>query len=197
MLTIAPNKQTILLLKKQQKLVQNGHKLLKEKLVGLIRIFTDLVQQGFLLEKKLNQELEVILKQYQKSTLFVNKKQLLALLEEQKQTLFQIEIKEKKILGVTLQEVRVQVRPSTEGKLKKNLDLCLEAFVYLFPTILQVNQLKANCRKLSQEIKKTLRQISNLEKRQQIIAEQIKYIKSVLEEQSNLNRATLIRIFKK
>jgi hypothetical protein len=61
---------------------------------------------------------------------------------------------------------------------------------------LELSQLKINTLRIAAEIEKTNRQIQNLEKKTEDIEAEIKFIENALNEKSNLEKATLIKIFK-
>jgi H(+)-transporting ATP synthase subunit D len=190
---IAANKQNLLLLKSQKKLVQNGHKLLKEKRSGLIVTFLDLSKKGKELEKKISSEIKKALEIYSQSITFTDTLSLLNLLEAI--PALKLNTQKKRISGVYVQNLNLQVKPPTRNKIKVGITKGLNNFAKYLPILLELIQLKLNCQKIAEEITKTNRQISNLEKKIENIEDDIKFINSALQEKQNLEKATLIKIF--
>jgi len=191
---LAPNKQNLILLKGQLKLIKNGHKLLKEKRSGLIVNFLDLSRRGRNLEQELSKDLSGVLAAYESSLTFVSAHSLLKNLTTVPAILFRSV--RKRMSGVYIQNFSITIQPPQRPSLKTDITSSLSAFAHVFPVVLELAQLKINCTRLANEILKTNRQISNLERRTDETNGQIKFIKSALEEQANFEKATLISIFK-
>jgi len=190
---IAPNKQNLLLLKSQKKLVKNGHKLLKEKRAGLIINFLELAQKGKKLEQELSEGIQKVLDIYHKSITFTDTKKLIESLT--KIPAMKLAVGKKKMSGVYITKLNIDVKKPEREDLKDDLRIGLNNFSKILPLVLQVSQLKLNCSKISTEITKTSRQISNLERKMDDIDQQSKFIRATLQEKENLEKATLIKIF--
>ncbi len=190
---IAANKQNLLLLKSQKKLVQNGHKLLKEKRSGLIVTFLNLSKKGKELEKKISSEVQKALEIYSQSITFTDTLSLLKLLTQV--PALKLDTQKKRISGVYVQNLNLKVKPPKREKIKTGISKGLNSFAKYLPILLELIQLKLNCQKIAEEITKTNRQISNLEKKIENIEDDIKFINSALQEKQNLEKATLIKIF--
>lgn len=191
---LAPNKQSLLLLRSQQTLIQNGYKLLKEKRSGLINSFLTFANQGKKLENELNLKLEKILNFYLAGLTFTDLLKLKKVLV--KQPILKLEIQKKRISGVRVSDLKLQIKPIKRTNLKISLQQALNEFNLLFPDLIRLEQIKLTCQQIAMEIKKTNRQISNIEKKIEDTDSQIKQILFVLNEISNLEKATLIQIFK-
>jgi vacuolar-type H+-ATPase subunit D/Vma8 len=191
---LAPNKQNLLLSKSQKKLVQNGHKLLKEKRSGLILTFLEFAQKGRDLELKVSKEMEQIMALYSSSLSFVSSIALISALLKTPATLLQVT--KKRISGVYVDEIEIQIKKPKRTNIKKPIQKSLDLFAEFFPLVLELSQLKINTQKIAKEIKKTSAQISNLERKIESIEAEIKFIENTLNEKSNLEKATLIKIFK-
>jgi V/A-type H+/Na+-transporting ATPase subunit D len=190
---LAPNKQNLLLLRGQIKVVNNGLKLLKEKRNGLIAMFLSIAKEGKVLEYKLQSDQQKILSLYNKSMTFTSTESLLSAL--QPKSAKELKILRKRVSGVYIESLDIKIYPQTRNNLKINLRKSLGAFANSFADILKVSQLRLNITRVSNEIQKTNRQINNLEIRLENIKTQIKYINSALSEKENLEKATLIKIF--
>ncbi len=190
---LAPNKQNLLLLKTQQKLVKNGHKLLKEKRSGLIYTFLEMSREGKQLEKKVSKELQKILSQYDRSMIFVSSEALNSILEQV--PVMDLVTQKKRVSGVYVDTLKITLRKPKRKGLKKDIKLSLDIFANYFSIILKLSQIRLNVQKVAVEIQKVSRQISNLENKMDSIASQIKFIQSALMEKSNFEKATLIKVF--
>lgn len=190
---LAPNKQNLLILKNQNTLIASGHKLLKEKRTGLINTFLKLAREGKILEKKVSSEFEKILINYKQASYFVDKGNLFEKLSPV--STVELEITKKRISGVRVENIDIVVEATVNNDLKPKLKTALWKFANFFPELMKLEQNKLTCQKIAQEIHKVNRQINNLDKKIEDIQAQIKQIKQVLQEQSNLEKATLIKIF--
>lgn len=190
---LAPNKQNLILLGQQRKLVKTGHKLLKEKRSGLIITFIELATQGKLLEQKLAKQMALIMRKYALATSVISIESLID--ELVSMPAIDLEIIKKRISGVYVENLKVEIKPPVRSRLKKDIAEALDLFADFFPMVLELTQLRINCQKIAIQIQKTSRQISNLERKMEDIDAQTKFIKNALNEKNNLEKATLIKIF--
>jgi len=190
---LAPNKQNLLLVKKQKKLITNGLKLLKEKRTSLVILFLQQAKRGKQLEQQLSQDLQKVIHNYQISTIFTSLSNLLQ--ELTSQPVLHLQIKRKRTFGVYLNQLTLALAAPNRPTLKPGLQTSLDGFARFFPLILEIAQLKLNCARIAKEIEKTNRQISNLETRLENLKSEEKFITTSLNEKQNLEKATLIKIF--
>ena len=190
---IAPNKQNLLLLKSKKKLVTKGHKLLKEKRSALIIKFVELSIEGKKLEKQLSSKIKIILDNYFSSLTFIDFEKLIENLPAQPSTNLKVDIK--KSSGVYIKNLKLELQSPDRSYLKPDLQKSLTIFADFLALILEYSQIRINCQEIADQILKTNRQISNLERKIEDIDLDTKKIKSTLEEISNLEKATLIKIF--
>jgi len=190
---IAANKQNLLLVKSQKKAVDNGLRLLREKRTGLVVMFLKMAREGKQKQQKLSQNWLIFLNQVKKSFSTINSQELIKQLTPK--VLTKLNIKHKNITCLKTNQLDLAVGNLPRPKLKTNLSQTLSDFNLIFPEFIKLAQLKTNCLKISTEITKTNRQISNLEKKLEDISAQMKYINSALLERSNSEKATLIKIF--
>lgn len=190
---IAPNKQNLLLLKSKKKLVTKGHKLLKEKRSALIIKFVELSIEGKKLEKQLSSKIKIILDNYFSSLTFIDFEKLIENLPTQPSTNLKVDIK--KSSGVYIKNLKLELQSPDRSYLKPDLQKSLTIFADFLALILEYSQIRINCQEIADQILKTNRQISNLERKIEDIDLDTKKIKSTLEEISNLEKATLIKIF--
>lgn len=190
---ISPNKQNLLLLQKQKKLVANGLKLLTEKRNGLIVMFLELAQKGKQKQKQVSDLWSVFFKKYSQDFAMVNIKKLLKRIFPGLKS--KLVVSTKRVSGVYLNEIKLNIESKDRNTLKPSINDSLSVFRKIFPEFILLAQIKTNCQKISSEIIKTNRQISNLENKIVEIDSDIKYISNALLEKSNSEKATLIKIF--
>ncbi|MEM1312498.1 MAG: V-type ATP synthase subunit D [Patescibacteria group bacterium] len=190
---IVPNKQNLLLLKKKSKTIKSGMKLLKEKRTGLVALFVRLAKEGKALESKVSLLQDNVLEAYTEAMSFISISGLVDNLPSQAK--LDLKVEKKRISGVYLENFTIDILAPVRVELKQTLTNSLSQFADLFPDLLMLIQLKMNVEKISIEIEKTNRLINNLEKKTEEIMQQTKYIKRVLSEKENFEKATLIKIF--
>lgn len=190
---IAANKQNLLLIQSQKKAVGNGLRLLREKRTGLVVMFLKMAKEGKQKQQSLSQNWLIFLNSVKKSFSLLNVAQLIKELSPKLQT--SLTIKNKNITGVRTNLLDLTINGKPRPTLKPHLNQSFSDFTLIFPEFIKLAQLKTNCLKISTEITKTNRQISNLEKKLENMQLEIKYINSALLERSNSEKATLIKIF--
>lgn len=191
---LAPNKQNLLIQKNQKKLVLNGYKLLKEKRAGLIITFLEFASKGKKLEKKVSSQISQILNSYRTGLTFVSSQTLFENLKSAPS--LNLNVSKKRVSGVYIDSLDLKTKIPDRKDLKTDIETSLKAFGWFFPILLELSQLKINTLRIAAEIEKTNRQIQNLEKKTEDIEAEIKFIENALNEKSNLEKATLIKIFK-
>jgi vacuolar-type H+-ATPase subunit D/Vma8 len=190
---LAPNKQNLLLLKRQAKTMANGYKLLKEKRTGLVVTFLDLARQGQQLENQIQGKIRRVLNNYRQSMTFVSRENLVENLENLPNT--KLVVSKQRISGVYVDQLHLDVASPDRPNLKPDLNQSLKLFAGSFGGLIKLSQIKLNCQKIALEIQKTNRQIASLEGKIEETKAQIKFIKDTLDEKANLEKATLIHIF--
>lgn len=191
---IAANKQNLLIVKHQKKLMQQGQRLLQEKRTSLIITFMDMASEGKQIEQSLSKHWRRFLSQYGAIMTFMSARALLKELPPVPCSSFSFS--RKKIASVPIYHLNYAVKPPARPDIRQNVQSVLELFANNFPLLLKIAQLKINCELLSQEIIKTNRQINNVKKRIETVGAEEKYIKSTLMEKSNLEKAILINLFR-
>lgn len=192
-MTLAPNKQNLLYLKKQTKVISNGLKLLREKRTSLVAMFLELARKGKEMENQLSSDLQLVLDKYNLATTFVSVQKLVEILPSEGS--MNLEVSKKRTSGVYLNNLKLGLKIPERNHLRVDIRQSLTDFAKFLPLILELSQLKLNCARIAEEIEKTNRQISNLETRIDNMHQQSKFITTSLNEKENLEKATLIKIF--
>lgn len=190
---LAPNKQNLLSLQKQKKTFQNGHKLLTEKRNGLIATFLDLSRKGKILANSVSANVDVLLNKYYSSTLLTSANNLIKVIEKVPST--NISVHKKRLSGVRINEITAIISPQENKQLKLDIAISLFDVGVFFPSLIELIQMKTSVKKISDEILKTNRQISNIERKINHYNEDIKWMKNTLQEKENLEKSILIKIF--
>lgn len=184
------NKQTLILLKKRQKTLESGHKLLNEKKNILINIFLDLCTKGAELEKRTVNS--GVLENYYSVVSLIDIESLIKKLKIE--SVVNLKLSHKKVAGIQIQEVSLNIKNLTRN-LKPQIQTVFHSFNIFFETIFQISLLKQNTTKIASAIIQTNRQILNLEKKIEQNQAQIKHIKQALSEKENAEKAVMIKIF--
>jgi len=190
---ITPNKQNLILLKKQRKVIQKGQLLLKEKRTGLVFLFLELAKEGKMLEQKIGKNKLEFLDEYNRALNFVSLSNLKNNIDRDAK--MDLHITKKRISGVYLENFNINIFAPKRTSLKTSISDSFEKFTNLFPDFLMLVQLTLNVEKIAIEIEKTNRLINNLEKKVESIIHETKVISTTLNEKENLEKATLIKIF--
>lgn len=190
---LSPNKQNLLLLKSQSKVIQNGLKLLREKRAGLVVMLLDFASKGKKMEKEVQEQWSKFKPTYTSATAMVSLSELV--LNFEPLPVMNLKVDKKRVSGVYLEILKIVLQPPKRLGLKKTINTTLMNFGIIFPIILKLNETKINCRKIADEIEKTNRQINNLESKVEDVNMQIKYIATALNERASHEKATLIKIF--
>jgi V/A-type H+-transporting ATPase subunit D len=160
---LAPNKQNLILLKKQKKLFKSGHKLLKEKRTGLIINFLEMARTGRNLEFETREYVSQVIQNYRQSLTFSSTRGLLEALPET--PAHRLQVQRKRVSGVYMDTLSYQGVDLQRPSIKRMIAKPLSDFAKIFPKLLELSQLKINIQRLAQEIQKVSRQIINLETR--------------------------------
>lgn len=190
---IAPNKQNLLLMQGQYKTSQNGMKLLREKRTGLVIHFLATARKGKEIELEVQQSWININNSYNWESATKSHTDLYKDLKGLFDT--RINMTSKRITGVYLDFISTQISTNKPINYRSELREIMLAFPEFFKKLLLLSQYKLHCQSISEELIKTNRQINSLEKRLQNMKHTISYIQSALMEKSNLEKATLIKLF--
>ncbi len=198
-LKVNPTRQELLKLKKRLKIAKSGHKLLKEKLDGLMREFLKEINNLTSLRKEIESELPSGLIDffYSSNVLGVEKvKGILsnvpkAEIEETKSNIMGVEVKDYEILNKKeVEEALIDYKSSNY-----NLLLSKKKITSLNKKILDYISLHLKIKEMAFEIEKNRRRVNSLE---HVYIPQVekagKYIAQKLEEGERFNRTVILKI---
>lgn len=196
---INPTRQELLKLKKRLKIAKSGHKLLKEKLDGLMREFLKEINNLTFLRKEIENELPSGLIDffYSSNVLGIEKvKGILsnipkAKIEETMSNVMGVEVKDYK----TINKEEIEKASINYESSNYNLLLSKKKITSLNKKILDYISLHLRIKEMASEIEKNRRRVNSLE---HVYIPQVekagKYIAQKLEEGERFNRTVILKI---
>lgn len=198
-LRVNPTRMELLKLRKRLVVARRGHKLLKDKLEGLMTEFLILIKEYKKTRLQLDEELSTIMRLFVLASITSSRQTVLTALEQSKGRQ-EIDIKQKRLVTVLIPQFVVSTieRGTSYSYLDtpSELDTAINELKEYFPKILKLAELEQSLRLMAKEIEKTRRRVNALE---YIlipqIKETVKFIKSKLDEmeRSNINRLMKIK----
>jgi V/A-type H+-transporting ATPase subunit D len=188
------------LLRLRQRIVmaRRGHKLLKDKLEGLIQIFMPLVDEYGALRNRVDTELPGTLRLFILASATSGEKAVNAALDEF-ETKIDVKISMKNIMSIPVPELTLggfDIRSSySTVSTNTDFDRASESLREVFPVLLQLAALEDAVLRMALEIEKTRRRVNALEYVLiPSLAATIKSISSKLDEYDRSDRARLMKI---
>jgi len=196
-LAVNPTRMELLRLRKRHVVAKRGHKLLKDKLDGLMKDFGNYAKAYRETRLAVDEELPRVLKFFVLAEATSSRLITEDALELTRQDLHIVE-KPKRIMSVVVPHLEITFGESAGGysliHTSSELDKAIAGLKAFLPKLLEMAELEQTIRLLSQEIEKTRRRVNALE--HTIIPrmeETIKYIKGKLDE---MERSTTSRLMK-
>ena len=188
------------LLRLRQRIVmaRRGHKLLKDKLEGLIQIFMPLVDEYGALRNRVDTELPGTLRLFILASATSGEKAVNAALDEF-ETKIDVKISMKNIMSIPVPELTLggfDIKSSySTVSTNTDFDRASESLREVFPALLQLAALEDTVLRMALEIEKTRRRVNALEYVLiPSLAATIKSISSKLDENDRSDRARLMKI---
>ena len=185
-------------LRKRQVLAQRGHKLLKDKLEGLIQIFMPLVAEYGQLRSRIDQELPGTLRLFVLASATSGEKAVSEALDEFEASIdidmtmrnvMSIPVPELDLKGFTIQSSYSTINTNTD------FDRASESLRDIFPVLLKLAALEDALLRMTEEIEKTRRRVNALE---YVLIPNLKVtvkaISNKLDESDRSDRARLMKI---
>ncbi|MGM0439060.1 MAG: V-type ATP synthase subunit D [Patescibacteria group bacterium] len=196
---INPTRQELLRLKKQLKVAQSGHKLLKNKLDSLIQEFLSHVKELQGLRKDIEEKTPEMLMDYLKAENNLGKNEIDALTAHIPDA--RIDKEEKNIMGVRVEEYKflnkkeIQETPFSKKAGDYNLEKAQKKAFKVLKSIIEYATLEQKIKLLAEEIENTRRRVNSLEHVYiPEIEESQKYITQKLEEKERFERTVLMKL---
>ncbi|MCX8109724.1 MAG: V-type ATP synthase subunit D [Syntrophorhabdaceae bacterium] len=197
-LPVNPTRMELLRLRKRLVVAIRGHKLLKDKLDGLMKEFMGLAEEYRRYRLKVDRRLPEILKLFVISEITSSRQITEDALEGTRQDL-KLTIQRKRVMGVVVPELGFEFG-DVKGMYSfihtsPELDRAIVSLKDFMPVLIKMAELEETLRLMSSEIEKTRRRVNALEytviPRMQ---DTVKYITSKLDEMERSNTSRLMKI---
>lgn len=197
-LAVNPTRMEMLRLRKRLVVARRGHKLLKDKLDGLMKDFSQYASEYRRFRLEVDEELPYVMKLFVLAEATSSRMITEDALENTRQDI-QIEIKPKRIMGVLVPELDAVLGESTGGysmiHTSPELDKAIAGLKAFLPKLLKMAELEETVRRLCREIEKTRRRVNALEHTFiPRMTETIKFIKNKLDEMERSTTSQLMKI---
>ena len=197
-LAVNPTRMELLRLRKRLVVAQRGHKLLKDKLDGLMQEFLEIAKEYKRLRLAVDDELPYVLKLFVLAEITSSRRITENALESTKQEL-QLTVTPRRLMSVVIP--RIEATFGTVGGMyslvhtSPELDQAIDSLKKFLPKLIRMTELEEAVRRLSIEIEKTRRRVNALEHTFiPRMKETIKYIVSKLDEMERSNTSRLMKI---
>jgi V/A-type H+-transporting ATPase subunit D len=195
---VNPTRMQMLRLKKRLVMSRRGHKLLKDKMEGLVQSFMELVDEYAKLRDEVDREVPRTLSLFMLAQGISGEEAVTAALEET-DTRLDVAIKRKSVMSVAYPEVELQgfeLRPSYSTlATSTDFDMASASMRDIFPRLLELASKEEAVVRMADEIEKTRRRVNALEYVMiPSLASTIKEIASKLEEAERSSRARLMKV---
>ena len=196
-LSVSPNRMELLRLKKKQQFAQRGHKLLKDKLEGLLKDFTGIVKEYGVLRKKVDAEIKDLFQQFIVASASMSGESYRSALAFPECKAF-LTLKEKLIMNVRVPEFSFSI----EGNLLSygtdstvvELDEAIVNLKLVIERMVNLAEIEKTIELVAEEIEKTRRRVNALE--YVLIPQQADSIKAISSKLEELERGNITRLMK-
>jgi V/A-type H+-transporting ATPase subunit D len=197
-LAVNPTRMELLKLRKSLAVAQRGHKLLKDKLDGLMKDFGRITAEYKVVRLEVDKELPQVLKLFVLAEATSSRLIVEDALESTRQEL-NIQMKTKRVMGVQIPNFEINFGKTEGGyslvHTSSELDKAITQIKEFLPKLLKMAELEETVRRLCQEIEKTRRRVNALEHTMiPRMKETIKFIKNKLDEMERSTTSQLMRI---
>jgi len=196
-LAVNPTRMELLKLRKRLVVAQRGHKLLKDKLDGLMKDFTAIVKEYKEYRLAVDAELPQVLKFFVLAEATSSRLITEDALENTRQDL-DIATVPKRIMSVLIPKFEITFGESMGGysliHTSPELDKAIVGLREFLPKLLRMAELEETVRRLSAEIEKTRRRVNALE--HTLIPRMVDTIKFITNKLDEMERATTTRLMK-
>ena len=197
-LAVNPTRMELLRLRRRLVVARRGHKLLKDKLDGLMKEFMQIVKEYKTARLAVDEELPYVLKFFVLAEITSSRLITENALETTRQDL-QITQKRRRLMSVIVPQLEVAFGEAAGGysfvHTSPELDQAIARLRDFLPKLLHMAELEEIVRRLSREIEKTRRRVNALEHTMiPRMVETIKFITSKLDEIERSNTSRLMKI---
>lgn len=195
---ISPTRMSLLKLRKRLIVARRGHKLLKDKLEGLLQAFMPLVEEYGSVRSKVDRELPATLHLFILAGATSSGKAVEMALEEC-ETKLDIDMDINNFMSVPIPELTLRGfdihNTFSTVSTTADFDLASESLRKIFPLLVKLANLEESILRMAKEIEKTRRRVNALEYvLVPTLQTAVKAISSKLEENDRADRARLMKI---
>lgn len=195
---VNPTRMQMLRLKKRLVMSRRGHKLLKDKMEGLVQSFMELVDEYAKVRDEVDREVPRTLSLFMLAQGISGEEAVTAALEET-DTRLEVAINRRSVMSVAYPEVELQgfeLRPSYSTlATTTDFDMASASMRDIFPRLLELASKEEAVLRMADEIEKTRRRVNALEYVMiPSLKSTIKEISSKLEEAERSSRARLMKV---
>ena len=195
---VNPTRMQLLRLKKRLVMSRRGHKLMKDKMEGLVQAFMDLVGEYTKLRDEIDKEIPATLALFMLASGISGEEAVTAALEEC-DTQLEVQINRRSVMSVAYPEVELkgfELRPSYSTlSTTTDFDMASASLRDVFPKLLELASKEEAVVRMADEIEKTRRRVNALEYVMiPSLRSTIKEISSKLEEAERSSRARLMKV---
>lgn len=196
-LAVNPTRMELLRLRKRLVVARRGHKLLKDKLDGLMKDFGAIAQEYKELRLAVDEELPQILKLFVLAEATSSRRITEDALDLSQQDLH-IALQPKRLMGVQVPHLDIAFGGRMGGyslmHTSPELDQAIASLKSFLPKLLQMAELEETVRRMSVEIEKTRRRVNALE--HTVIPRMVETIKFITTKLDEIERSTTTRLMK-
>lgn len=197
-LSVNPTRMEMLKLRKRLAVARRGHKLLKDKLDGLMKDFTEIAQEYKTARLAVDDALPDILKRFVLADATSPNMVTEDALDNVRQDL-DITLREQAVMSVKIPKLQVEFGEAHGGYSRvftsPELDSAITGLKEFMPQLLRMAELEETLRRMCREIEKTRRRVNALEHTFiPRMLETIRFIKNKLDEMERSNTSRLMKI---
>jgi V/A-type H+-transporting ATPase subunit D len=197
-LKVNPTRMELLRLQKRYTLARRGHKLLKDKLEGLMKTFIGLAQEYGTYRTRVDRDLPSALATFKGETASYPSA-VVELLSHTVSTRLEIDAGTRTVMNVPLPTLAYTMTdfesPAFAGLEGAGVEASLLGLYRLMPSIVRLAEIEASIRRMAEEIERTRRRVNALEYVMiPNLEETIRFISSRLDENERANTNRLLKV---
>ncbi len=194
---VNPNRMELLQLKKKQQVAKRGHKLLKDKLEGLLKDFMEIVKEYKILRKEIDSEIGDLFKHFILASASMPREAYLTALSFP-QCEAQLNVSENLIMNVRIPVFEFSIQGNllsySIDTTNNDLDIAMSKLAKMLERMVKLAELEKTIELVANEIEKTRRRVNALE--YILIPQQEEAIKFVSSKLDELERSNITRLMK-
>jgi len=196
-LAVNPTRMELLRLRRRLVIARRGHKLLKDKLDGLMKEFLGIVREYKTYRMTVDDELPKVMKGFVLAEATSSRLITEDALDNTRQSL-DLHVIPRRIMSVAVPRYEIELGKSSGGYSKihtsPDLDKAIGGLITFLPQLLRMAELEETVRRLSGEIEKTRRRVNALE--YTMIPRMLETVKFITNKLDEIERSTTSRLMK-